>query len=133
MAEDLHHVHIFASDFEATITWWCEMLDAQVVHDGDFGGARNAFLRVGRGGLNIYDQPPRGDSMGAVHHLGIRSDDLPALVKRMQAKGADFRGDIRDFGDWRYIMCAAPDGILLELFQADDGLEPTAVGAYLRG
>ena len=104
-----------------------------MVHDGDFGGARNAFLRVGKGGLNIYDQPPRGESSGPIHHLGIRSDDLPALVERMTAKDAAFRGGIRELGDWRYIMCAAPDGVLLELFQADADLQPAAVADYLRG
>lgn len=133
MAEDLHHVHIFASDFEHTIAWWRDMLGAEVVHDGDFGGARNAFLRVGRGGLNVYDQPPRGETTGPIHHIGIRSDDLPALVERLIARGAAFRGGIREFDGWRYIMCEAPDGVLLELFQADAELEPAAVADYLRG
>jgi catechol 2,3-dioxygenase-like lactoylglutathione lyase family enzyme len=133
MAEDLHHVHIFASNFQATLDWWCEMLDAEVVYDGDFGGVRNAFLRIGTGGLNVYDQPPRGESMGPVHHIGVRSDDLPKVVAKMRDRGVEFRSGIREFGQWRYIMCAAPDGVLLELFQADADLEPAAVATYLRG
>jgi catechol 2,3-dioxygenase-like lactoylglutathione lyase family enzyme len=119
MAEHLHHVHIFASDIDATIAWWREMLGAEVAVDTELAGARNVFLKVGTGRLHLYDQPPKGQPGGAVHHIGIRSDDLPALVERMRAKGAQFRSEIREFGTWRYVMAAAPDGVLLELFAAD--------------
>jgi catechol 2,3-dioxygenase-like lactoylglutathione lyase family enzyme len=128
----LHHVHIFASDIAATVQWWRQMLGAEIVYDGDFGGARNVFMRVGGGGLNIYDQPPRGEVAGAIHHIGIQCEDLPALVDHMRAQGVAFRSGIREFGNWRYIMCAAPDGILLELFEADADLAPADVAAYLR-
>ena len=69
---DLHHVHIFASDVSTTLHWWQENLDAIVSYDGDFGGARNVFMKVGKGRINVYDQPPRGDTNGAFHHVGIR-------------------------------------------------------------
>jgi len=126
MAERLHHVHVFASDIEATIAWWRDMLGAVVAVDTELAGARNVFLKIGGGRLHLYDQPPqdapKGDGRrgGAIHHIGIRSDDLPALVTRMRAKGAAFRSEIREFGWWRYIMVAAPDGVLLELFAFDD-------------
>ncbi|NQV61481.1 MAG: VOC family protein, partial [Alphaproteobacteria bacterium] len=118
MTASLHHSHIFASDISATMAWWREMLGGEVVFDGEFGGARNVFMRVGEGRLHIYDQAPRDEGRGAVHHLGVYCDDLPVLVAAMRAKGVTFRGDIREFGNWRYIMCAAPDNVLLELFQA---------------
>ncbi|MBO6782016.1 MAG: VOC family protein [Alphaproteobacteria bacterium] len=119
MSEHVHHVHLFCSDIDATIAWWSEMMGAQVAFDGDFGGARNVFVRVGSGRLHLYDQPPRDHGSGAVHHIGIRTDDLESLEARLRAKGAAFRSGIRDFGAWKYIMCPAPDGVLLELFQAD--------------
>jgi catechol 2,3-dioxygenase-like lactoylglutathione lyase family enzyme len=119
MSEHVHHVHLFCSDIDGTIAWWCEMMGAEVAFDGDFGGARNVFMRVGSGRLHLYDQPPRGDTGGAVHHLGIRTDDLESLEARLREKGVAFRSGIRDFGAWKYIMCPAPDGVLLELFQAD--------------
>jgi len=133
MAENLHHVHIFARDIDATIAWWRDLMGAEVIYDGAFGGARNVFMRIGRGGLNIYDQPPRGRPGGAIHHVGIQTDDLEALVARLRAGGVELRSGIREFGSWRYIMCAAPDDILLELFEADADLQPAAVAAYLRG
>ena len=42
----------------------------------------------------------------------------------MKAKGTVFRNDIREFGWWRYTMCAAPDGVLLELFEIDTAHAP---------
>ena len=133
MTASLHHAHIFASDITATVAWWRTMLGGEVVFDGDFGGARNVFMRVGDGRLHIYDQRPLGGSHGAVHHLGICCDDLPEKMAEMQAKGVIFRSDIREFGNWRYIMCAAPDDVLLELFQADADLTPPELAAYLAG
>ena len=129
-AADLHHVHLFASDVDATIAWWREKLGAEVVFDGDFGGARNVFLRVGAGRLHLYDQPPRGMPGGAWHHVGIRTDDLPALHRRLVAEGVPFRSGVREFGSWRYVMCAAPDDVLLELFQIDTEKMPPALARY---
>tara|TARA_B100000902_G_C26831588_1_gene678946 strand:+ start:184 stop:585 length:402 start_codon:yes stop_codon:yes gene_type:complete len=116
---DLHHVHIFASDIATTVEWWKQNLGAQVSYDGDFGGARNIFMKVGRGRLNIYDQQPRGRTNGAYHHVGIRVEGLNDLREKMVKNGVEFRSDIREFGSWRYLMCKAPDGVLLELFEVD--------------
>ena len=148
MAESLHHVHIFARDIEATIAWWRDMLGGEVVHDGVLAGARNVFMRIGSGGLHLYDQPPRDEGRGAVHHIGIRSDDLRALVARLtrsgvpfreirefgtwRESGVPFRSEIREFGTWRYIMCAAPDDVLLELFEFDPTHEPAHARRWLR-
>ena len=133
MNASLHHAHIFASDITATLAWWQTMLGAEVVFDGDFGGARNVFLRVGEGRLHIYDQWQNGLERGPVHHLGVHCDDLLNLVSTMKAKGVVFRGGVREFENWRYIMCAAPDNLLLELFQVDADLMPPELATYLAG
>ena len=110
---DLHHVHIFASNASVTVEWWHRNLGAVVSYDGEFGGARNIFMKVGQGRINIYDQQPRATSSGAYHHVGIRVEGLADLRDRMTANGVDFRSDIREFGNWRYLMCSAPDNVLL--------------------
>ena len=126
MAEaHLHHVHLFCSDIDATIEWWVEMLGAQVAYDGTVAEQRNVFMNIGSGRLHLYDQAPRGERSGAVHHVGIRTDDLHELVAHLKAKGQIFRSKIREFGAWRYIMVVAPDDVLLELFEWDaSGMEP---------
>jgi catechol 2,3-dioxygenase-like lactoylglutathione lyase family enzyme len=114
---DLDHAHLFASDVDETIRWWSEMLGASVVFDLEVAGARNVRISVGRGFIHLYDQPPRVVGSGSVHHLGIQTDDLAALVASMEAKGFRFRRPIKDFGIMKYAMASAPDNVLLELFE----------------
>lgn len=127
----LHHVHLFCRDIDATISWWTEMLGAMVAYDGTVAGQRNVFMTVGEGRLHLYDQAPRGDRGGAIHHVGIRTDDLHGLVARMKGRGVAFRSDIREYGAWRYIMAAAPDDVLLELFEWDaSDMEPELLAYF---
>ncbi|MFI9457049.1 VOC family protein [Amycolatopsis sp. NPDC052450] len=83
----LHHTHLMATDIDATIAFWREGFDAEVVYDDVFAGARNVFLRVGAGHLHLYDQPPKILGQGTVHHLGIQTDQLDRLVEHLRALG----------------------------------------------
>ena len=86
----LHHVHLMASDVDATIAFWRDHFGADVLFDGFFAGARNVFPRVGEGRLHLYAQPPRHAGQGTAHHLGIETDDL--LLELFQpdpAQGGD--------------------------------------------
>lgn len=71
----LHHVHIFASDIDATVRWYEEMLGGVVAFDGEFGGVRNVFMRIGGGartttsGSRPTTSPP---SSGASRRAGWR-------------------------------------------------------------
>ena len=112
----LHHVHLFASDVDRTIAYWREHFGAVVVLDVDFAGARNVFLRLGEGRLHLYSQPPRHAGAGTVHHLGIETDELEALVARLRVAGVSVT-EIRRQPEGDYAMAQAPDGLLLELFQ----------------
>ena len=114
---DLHHAHLFASNLDASLRFYREMFGAELVFDTEVAGARNVLIRIGGGHINFYDQPPKDSGRGAVHHLGIRTDDLAALVAHMEARGFQFRKTITDLGVLKYVMAQAPDGILLELFE----------------
>ncbi len=124
MKIDLDHAHLFASDVDETIRWWSEMLGARVVFDLEVAGARNVRLAIGRGFIHLYDQPPRVIGSGSVHHLGIQTDDLEALVTSMERKGFQFRRPIKDFGAMKYAMATAPDNVLLELFETVEMASP---------
>jgi catechol 2,3-dioxygenase-like lactoylglutathione lyase family enzyme len=113
----LHHIHLFASDLDASIRFYSEMVGAGVVFDDILAGVRNVLIRIGTGHINFYDQPPRDAGRNAVHHLGIYTDDISKLVAHMEGKGFKFRTPIRDFGDLKYIMLEGPDGVLIELFE----------------
>ena len=112
----LHHVHLMASDVEATIAFWREHFSAEVMLDAEFAGARNVFLRVGEGRLHLYAQPPKHQGPATVHHLGVETDELEALVARLRASGVSVT-DVRRHPEASYAMAKGPDGLLLELFQ----------------
>jgi catechol 2,3-dioxygenase-like lactoylglutathione lyase family enzyme len=117
ISASLHHAHLFATDLAASIRFYRDMLGAEIVFDETVAGARNVLLRLGDAHLNFYDQPAKDDGRGAVHHLGIRTNDLRGLVAHMRSRGYEFRKEITDLGTLRYVMAMAPDGVLLELFE----------------
>lgn len=117
MINNFHHAHLFAADINASLKFYQEMFGGKIIADVEMAGARNVFLQIGKGRLHFYEQPPRDTGRGAVHHLGIETDDLPALVAHMKSKGVKFRKEISDFGFWKYVMAPAPDNVILELFQ----------------
>ena len=121
---DLHHVHIFASDIERTIAWWTGHLGARVLFDGAMAGSRNVLIGLGIGRINIYDQPPPDAGRGPVHHLGVRVPNLRAEWARLQDEGVTSPNGLREHPGWRYVMIAAPDGVLVELFEFDDPKSP---------
>jgi predicted enzyme related to lactoylglutathione lyase len=117
MQNHVHHAHLFASDLEASLKFYREMFGGEILADLNMAGARNVFVAIGKGRLHFYDQPPKDEGKGAVHHIGIQTDDLEGLVARMKSKGFQFHKEISDFGFWKYVMVQAPDHVLLELFQ----------------
>jgi len=55
----------------------------------------------------------------SLHHVHLFADDIDATVGWWREHlGGEVIFD-GEFGSWRYIMCPAPDGVLLELFEAD--------------
>ena len=126
----VHHVHIFASDIHKSVDFYTEFFGGEVVVDAEFAGARNVFMRVGRGRIHLYDQAPRHAGPGSIHHFGIQTDDIDGTMARLRAAGVPFKKDITDLGAWKYIMVPAPDNILIELFQVDKAMIPRNMRDY---
>lgn len=124
----LHHAHLMATDIDATIAFWRDGFDAEVVYDGVFAGARNVFLQVGTGHIHLYDQPPKTSGQATVHHLGIQTDELDKVVHRLRSRGVSVT-DIRHEPTAAYAMAEGPDRLLIEIFQPD----PSSVPPELRG
>ena len=117
MRVSLDHAHIFASDCRATVQFFQDMFRATLVWDEEVAGARVIRLRIGSAFVEVYDQSPRTPRGGAFHHLGLETDDLDGLVRRMAERGYDFRKDVRVEPTFKYVMISAPDDLLIELFE----------------
>jgi len=103
MKNHAHHAHLFASDLDAALKFYLEMFGGEILADVNMAGVRNVFVAVGKGRRHFYDQPPRDEGKGAIHHIGIQTDDLEGLVTHMKARGFSFRKEISDFGFWKYV------------------------------
>ncbi|MGR8921013.1 MAG: VOC family protein [Gammaproteobacteria bacterium] len=117
MQISLDHAHIFASNCQETVEFFQAMFGATLIWDETVAGARVVRLKLGRAFVNVYGQPPKAPRGGAIHHLGLETDDLEALVRAMTARGYEFRNEIREEPTFRYVMVAGPDGLLIELFE----------------
>lgn len=120
MRVGLDHVHLFASDVDATIAFFTEMFQARCVWDEEAAGVRNVRLAIGSAFIHLYDQPPKGPRGGAMHHIGITTDDIDGLVARMKSKGYVFRNAVRREARFSYVMVAGPDDLLIEVFQSHE-------------
>ncbi|MFX0032108.1 MAG: VOC family protein [Candidatus Hodarchaeota archaeon] len=114
---NLHHAHLFASNIDESIQFYSDMFGAEMLFDLEVAGARNVMISIGTSRINFYDQPPKDTGKGAVHHLGIETDNLEALVDHMKSKGFEFRKSIKSLGVLKYVMAEGPDHVLLELFE----------------
>ncbi|KRR26777.1 bleomycin resistance protein [Bradyrhizobium lablabi] len=126
----LQHVHLFASDIDATIEFYRQWFDAEVIWDGGVVGARNVFIKIGIGAMHLYDQPPSGDGKNAVHHLGMQVVGVHEVYDRMKSAGLHIPNPIRPTGGGGgYFMLGAPDGVVIEVFETG-ALRETVVRDY---
>ncbi|MFW9865663.1 MAG: VOC family protein [Candidatus Thorarchaeota archaeon] len=117
MRTNLHHAHLFASNIEKSLQFYREMFGAEIIFDLEVAGARNVMIAIGSSKINFYDQSPKDQGRGVIHHLGIETDDLESLISHMKNKGFEFRKSIKNLGILKYVMAEGPDHILLELFE----------------
>lgn len=126
----LQHIHLFARDIAHSIDFYTRWFDAEVAWDGDYGGARNVFMRIGIGALHFYDQPPRELHRNAVHHLGMQVVGLQDLYDRMKAAGVHLPNPIRRSKGGGYFMLEAPDQVLIEAFEPGAERDPNVLAYY---
>ena len=120
MRVSLDHVHIFSSNVSSTVDFFCLMLGAEVVWDEEAAGVRNVRLALGHAFIHVYEQAPKTERGGPIHHLGIETDDLDGLVARMKKNGYSFRNAVREQPKFKYVMIAGPDDLLIELFECHE-------------
>ena len=113
----LDHAHLFASDLAATIAFFTKCFDAKVIWDEEAAGARNVRIQIGRSFIHLYDQAPKAPRCGAIHHLGIETEDLEGLVEQLKSHGVVLKNEIKEEEKFKYVMVKGPDDLLIELFE----------------
>jgi catechol 2,3-dioxygenase-like lactoylglutathione lyase family enzyme len=116
----LDHTHLFASNLAETITFFTKCFDAEVIWDEEAAGVRNVRIQIGSSFIHLYDQAPKAPRGGAIHHLGIETDDLEDLVLHLRSHGIALKNGIKEEKKFKYVMVKGPDDLLIELFECKE-------------
>lgn len=116
----LDHAHLFTSDLSATITFFIKCFNAEVIWDEEAAGVRNVRIQIGSSFIHLYDQAPKAPRGGAIHHLGIETDDLEDLVLHIRNHGVTLKNEIKEEEKFKYVMIKGPDDLLIELFECKE-------------
>lgn len=124
------HVHLRASDPNATAAFFETMFDAEVTRDiyppGTlYPGQQRIKMRVGGQTVLIAPTHPHDPMTPAprfpyygLEHMGLTVDDLEAAVAELRTKGADIAiGPLTRSPGLHLAFVRGPDGVMVELVQ----------------
>ncbi len=103
-----------------TIAFFTKCFGSKVIWDEEAAGVRNVRIQIGRSFIHLYDQAPKAPRGGAIHHLGIETDDLEDLVLHLRSHGVALKNEIKEEKKFKYVMVKGPDDLLIELFECKE-------------
>jgi catechol 2,3-dioxygenase-like lactoylglutathione lyase family enzyme len=120
-------VRYMVDDVEASVAFYTEILDFQILND-----FAPAFADVARGHLRLLLSGPTssaGRAMpdgaepgpGGWNRIHLIVDDIDTEVARLRDAGAPFRNDILEGPGGKQILLQDPSGNVVELFQPAAG------------
>jgi catechol 2,3-dioxygenase-like lactoylglutathione lyase family enzyme len=128
----IDHVNILTKDLDASASFYEQVLGLERGDNNAVAmSSRGAWMRdaTGRAIVHLvwkdpasdrYDGYDPGSSTNAVHHVAFRCEGFQAIRDKLDALGARYRVNDRQYGDVRQIFLVDPDGVNLELnFMAD--------------
>ena len=107
-----------ASDFEASLRFYRDLLELPIIAEGEDGLSRFTRFDCAGFGIHIYEWTKPFNRA----HTGLQLyvDDVDALHAELRSHGVMFSGDIRD-EPWggRVVTVSDPDGNLFDLLNGD--------------
>lgn len=120
-----NHIHLRSTDPRRAAAWYVDMLGATIVRETESPAGVSLSLDIGDTRVNVAPQPPdqnlpRGSA--EVHlgleHFGLQTDDLEALLARLQTKGLEVLEPLRALpSGMKIVFVRAPDDVRIELMQ----------------
>jgi catechol 2,3-dioxygenase-like lactoylglutathione lyase family enzyme len=121
----IHHVALKASDFDASVKFYCELLGFIPVLAWGEADGRGIMLDTGRGDcIEIFAGGVPGDRPeGAWLHLALKCEDVDGVLQKIRSAGRPVIMEPTDITiasatplDIRIAFFRGPDGEILELF-----------------
>jgi len=123
----VHHLALIASDLDATIRFYTEVLQmrlVKVVENRDDPTSTHIFIDMGGGNqLAFFDFPEHGPNaairgVGAMHHVAIKApkEKYQAIVTNLEAQG--IKHSIHGSTSAGSVYMRDPDDIMIEITTA---------------
>ncbi len=124
MKHRYHHMHLICSDLEQMISFFIEILGAELVERRKFGVSDGATLDHSGVRINLRvsreEDGIAGDA-SIVHygfdHMGFEVDDLDAVYDELKGKGFTFTIPPQERGGLKFAFFKGPDNITVEILQ----------------
>lgn len=127
MTYRFHHIHILCKDLEQMITFFTEVLDAELIARRKFGTADGASLGFHGTTVNLRvareDEEMVGDASQLRYgydHIGLEVDDVDAAYQDIAQRGFSFFMPPTDIPNLRIAFFKGPEDITIELVQPVD-------------
>ena len=124
MAYRFHHLHIICRDLEKMITFFTEILEANLVERKKFGTADGASLDLQGTTVNLRvpreDEAMVGDASQSSYgydHIGLQVEDIETVFTDLQAQGFSFLVPPTDIPNLKIAFFKGPEDITIELVQ----------------
>jgi catechol 2,3-dioxygenase-like lactoylglutathione lyase family enzyme len=124
MTYRFHHIHIICKDLEKMISFFTEIIGAELIERKKFGTADGASLDLQGITVNLRvareDEEMVGDasqSMYGYDHIGLEVDDVDVAYKDLTQRGYSFFMPPRDIPNLRIAFFKGPEDITIELLQ----------------
>ena len=116
MAFTLNHVHLKTHDPEKTAKFYVDTLGAKIVGEAGNGGYRLDLHGLSLNVTNFVGSQTREQKYG-MEHLAIDTDELDALVAKLEAQGIRILEKTVVSGGRRVCFFEGPDGVQLEFIE----------------
>ena len=122
-----HHVHILCKNLEHMISFFTEVLNAELVARKKFGTADGASLDLQGTTINLRvareDEDMVGDASQSSYgydHIGLNVDDVDTAYRDLTQRGYLFFMPPKDIPNLRIAFFRGPEDITIELVQMLD-------------
>ena len=121
-----HHIHLACRDLQGMIEFWEKVFEATFEKFHKFGAIDGAMMDINSGATKLFlktvppDKPDYAAPACGFEHLGIMVPDLDATLDLIRSlPNASVTKEPFFSGVRRCAFVAGPEGMLLELLQAD--------------
>ncbi|HEU0290473.1 MAG TPA: VOC family protein [Burkholderiales bacterium] len=116
MTLKFNHLHIKTKDPEKTVQFYVDTFGAKIVNKSPRGGYRVDLLGLSLNVTPFLEDQKREQQYG-MEHLAIDTDELDALVAKLEAQGIHILEKTVVSGGRRVCFFEGPDGVQLEFIE----------------